>query len=213
MLRYCPTCDRSSKDTRFVGEFCEVCVIKKLAKKLPNKARVTYCKRCERLKTSLGYVDFDDKALANVITRDVCGKDCTAKVKSLYGDVATVSFTFHVGEDEVQIDKKLEVEKNHLICQDCYRKSSGYYEALVQIRGNSNRVESMITKIRKFVTANAAFITKIEELDGGVDLYVSDKKVMNTFFLVTRINPTRSYTLYGKKGGTDVYRNIYALRL
>ncbi len=213
MLKYCPTCERSSKEIRFIGEFCEACIIKKLAKRLPNTIKVSYCKRCERLKAPGGYVEFDNKALASVITHDVCERNSTAKVKSFDGDVTVVDFIYNVEGEQVHVEMKEGIEKKHLICRDCYRKSSGYYEALVQLRGDRIRMENMVTKIKNFLASNSAFITKIEELDEGLDVYVSDKKAMNAFFLYSRINPKRSYTLYGIKEGREVYRNIYALRL
>ena len=68
-------------------------------------------------------------------------------------------------------------------------------------------------KLTKYVEANGAFISKTEKEGTGIDMYISNKKLVSAFFMLYRLKPKRSYTLYGMKHGKELYRNIYALRL
>ncbi|HIH50177.1 TPA: hypothetical protein HA291_01835, partial [Candidatus Micrarchaeota archaeon] len=89
----------------------------------------------------------------------------------------------------------------------------GYYEALVQLRGDWDRINSLIRNITKYVERRNGFIAKIEKVENGKDVYLSDKLMANAFFHDYDLKPTRSFRLYGMKRGKKVYRNTYSLRL
>lgn len=69
-------------------------------------------------------------------------------------------------------------------CEICQKKESGYYEAILQIRGQNQIPENKITKIyhklREKFSKNQnrqEFVTKIKEKHGGIDLYTSSAKL------------------------------------
>jgi NMD protein affecting ribosome stability and mRNA decay len=122
-----------------------------------------------------------------------------------------VNITYKVNEDFVVFNNTFDVKRIHQICQECYRKSSGYYEALIQLRGDKEKVNLMFQKLSKFITNKGAFISKVEELERGFDIYVSDKLITKSFFPTYKLKPKSSYTLYGIKNGRKIYRNTYLL--
>lgn len=213
MIRYCPTCNRSTEQVRFIGEFCENCVARKIEADLGSSVTVVYCKRCMRIKTNEGYQKEEKESLASVISKELCNSKCKVKVKRFDSESAFVELTFHVGDDSVTVEREIGLKMKHMICQDDYRKSSGYYEAVVQLRGSKERVERMAEKIQKFIAIRNAFIAKFEEIDKGIDLYVSDKKTMKWFFLMYKLAPKTSYTLYSVRQGKKIYRDTYLLKL
>ncbi len=213
MIRYCPTCDRTSDKARFVGEFCEFCVAEKVSRRFPTSARIEYCKRCGRIRTSEGYVTLNRESLGKALAKILCNSKCKIAVKKYDEASAEVTVLYPVDSDHVSFDKKISIKMAHQICQDDYRKSSGYYEAVVQLRGEKTRVLAMSKKLRNFAERRGAFVSKTEELDAGIDMYLSDKLMLRTFFLYNRLKPKASYTLFTVKNGRRVYRDTYLLKL
>lgn len=198
---------------RFIGNFCEICIAEKLKRGIPDIATIRQCRHCERIKTNEGFAMMSPNNLGRVIISEFRLKDSKAKVLERTKDSARIEFRCFVDESVVHYEKDIAIKIIHETCQDCYRRSSGYFEAVVQLRGTRSKVEKTAERIRVYVERNGAFVSKTEELEGGIDVYVSDKMLMNEFFKYYRLKPKRSYTLYGRKRGRDVYRNIYALHL
>lgn len=213
MLKHCPTCNRTTETTRFIGERCEVCLSSELAKRMPSHATVSYCKRCGRLKTPEGHEERSKASLSRALKKELCGKGCDIEVKAFDGEVADVVFTQSVDDSSVSFGKRIAVSMHHEICTTCYRRSSGYYEAIVQIRGDMYRAEKLAGTIHKYVEKNGSFVSKIDRFENGIDIYAGDKKMLQEFFMARKLKPKTSYTLYTINGGRRVYRNTYLIRL
>ena len=57
MTIHCPTCNRSSDDTRFIGSFCEFCIIKKIEKAVPDSVIIYQCRFCKMIKEGNTFVN------------------------------------------------------------------------------------------------------------------------------------------------------------
>ncbi len=188
-----------------------------MKKKIPESLALIYCKRCGRIKSPEGYRPPDKESLAGAIEHQLHHLKLQVTVRSFdlekKDKVVSVEYKFPVDGDYVFIDVDTPVTMDHQICLDDYRKSSGYYEAIIQLRGNKERIERMVVKITKFLDARGAFIGKIEETDAGIDLYTSDKSLTGKFFLFYKLKTKKSYTLYSIRKGKEIYRHTYLLRL
>lgn len=213
MIRYCPTCNRSSDEVRFIGEFCELCIITRVDKTIPKTVEIAYCKRCGRVKTREGYQRLEKNSLSDAIYHSIGNNKIKLKVRSFDSENASLQVTYEVEDDYVVFQKDIKLKMKNEICKDCYRKSSGYYEALVQLRGDKILIERMVKRIVHFLELRGAYVTKTEEIDKGIDLYISDKVLANKFFMFNKIKPKKSFDLFGMKKGKKLFRNIYALRL
>ena len=213
MAIHCPICNKSSDDIRFIGEFCEDCTIDKLKRKLPNSAEVYQCKSCERIRVGMDNFQLTKSALTAALKMVLKAPDCDFKVVSYSNTEAVLRFNCSVDGSAVGFDKRIDLRIRKWMCKDCVRKVSGYYEALVQLRGDTFLVERMLKKMESYVKRNNAFISKKEKINSGYDLYISDKKLVSYFFSLYKLKPERSYTLYGMKKGKKLYRHIYSLRL
>ncbi len=212
MTIYCPLCNKSSDDIRFVGNFCEECVIKKLEKNLPSVVTIYQCRWCRRIKEGKTFSHISKKALARAAKLELKLKE-EVKVKDYkYEDFIDAALVFDVDGEKVIVPRKLEFKIAHETCQRCYQISSGYYESVVQLRGDKQRIENLIAKITKYVQRRGGFIAKIDNVDNGKDLYISDKLMTTAFFKDYDIKPVRSFRLYGMKMGRKLYRNTYALK-
>lgn len=138
---------------------------------------------------------------------------CEVKVIGHTGKEIDAVFVFEVDGERVSFPRRLQYKVLHETCQRCYRISSGYYEAVIQLRGDMYRINNLIAKVTKYVQRRGGFIAKIEDVNEGRDVYVSDKLMMNEFFKDYGLKPTRSFRLYGMKRGKKLYRNTYSLHL
>lgn len=212
MEKHCPTCGRSSSDALFIGEFCEDCIANRMRARIPDSVTVRACKVCGRVWSAGDFAE--GKGAMAVAVRQALGlKDCTIKVGRLGDDDAELRFTCDIDGGIVSFTKTLEIRRQYESCRQCSRKSAGYYEAVVQLRGEQGKVSTMLAALERHMARRGAFISKIRELREGFDIYVSDKKAAAEFFSLRKLKPKTSYTLYGMKRGKKLYRNIYSMRL
>jgi len=101
------------------------------------------------------------------------------------------------------------------ICNLCIKKTSNYYEAILQIRPKSKEVLDFIKK--DLSQKNKAFITKEEHLKYGYNLYLTSQNYAKNLasLLKDKFNAEIkfSYILFGKKDGKDIYRTTILVRL
>jgi nonsense-mediated mRNA decay protein 3 len=214
-LKYCPICNTASDKSEFVGEICISCFRKKGLHNLPGKLEIARCKRCGRVKSPLGW-RWDKEATLNAIAeRGLKTKNYKVSLKSLdyKAGKATAVFTTEVDGKSVDIEKEIELEVKNAICDACYKKAAGYYEAVVQIRGNLGKVETVIGRLTRYLEKRNAFVAKIDEYSYGSDVFTSDKKMTQSFLDGYRLHARKSFQLYGVKNGKKVYRHIYSVEL
>ncbi|MDE1870490.1 MAG: hypothetical protein KGH71_05955 [Candidatus Micrarchaeota archaeon] len=210
MARHCPTCNRSSDDIRFFGEFCEICTIEKLGRKIPTELKITICKRCDRLRFGNEFIERDDALLGDLLQKGF--KEWDVKLISSTGDAAIVELAKpdqHI--DGIRQEIKLIYQKQ--LCPKCNRRAASYYEGIIQLRGSPERVQKMLQKLEKVFEANDEFFSRVDPVNNGINVFISSKKLAAAFMSERGLKPTMSYELYGLKNGKKLYRNTYALHL
>ncbi|MCL4373878.1 MAG: 60S ribosomal export protein NMD3 [Candidatus Marsarchaeota archaeon] len=213
MTKYCPICNRSSDDVKFFGEICAYCTIDMLKKKIPSTAKIYTCRFCGRVKAGADYERISKASLARALQGQLSTSDCKVSVSDFDIEHRRATAEFSCYEGELAFTKEVKLSIEHKTCQTCYRQRSGYYEAVIQLRGSSEAVGKVLGRLEAYVSRNGAFIAKEEAVRKGYDIYVSDKLVASGFFSYYRLKPLKSYELYGLKRGRKVYRNIYAVSL
>ena len=213
IIKHCPICNRPSDEVRFVGEFCEHCVAEKVRGTIPDHATISQCRGCMRVLTKEGHVPLDNDSMAAAIWASLHNNKCKVEVTGFNDIGAESNITLETEYGSVRFEKKIKVKRTHEMCTECFRMRSGYYEAIVQLRGNPQRIDSMIGKLTRYLEKRNTLITKAESVNNGVDIYTTDKLVTSEFMKDYELKPTRSYTLYGLKHGNKLYRNTYLLRL
>ena len=213
MAIHCPTCNRSSSDARFIGEFCEFCTADKIRGTIADSIDMYRCARCGNIRVKGVYKPLGNVALSDLINSEIHVRDCTAKVTGYLKDKAEVEYTCELDGGVAKVEKAIAIRSIKQICQRCYRISSGYYEALVQLRGDVVKADKIAVKLMDFIAKNGAFISKTEQVQNGFDIYVSDKKLTQEFLKEKRLKAKLSATLATIKGGKRLYRNTYLLRV
>lgn len=208
MPRYCPTCNRSSNDIRFHGDFCYDCASRKFLASLPSHAEITKCKRCDRLKIEGRYEPFSAHLLEAIIARGLSRYG--VHLLSFDEQSAMVEISKHDSNGTLAVVSNMKLKYSKVLCEQCYKKAANYHEAVMQLRGNRKQVEQFMNAVIRHFEANNEFVSKVEIVDNGVDLYLSSKKMAREYIMRRRLKPTASYTLAGLKGGRKVYKNTYA---
>ena len=120
------------------------------------------------------------------------------------------------------------VRVKNTVCRRCSRQLGSYYEAILQIRSASGKLEDAMREEALAMTENSVarqaatnrqlFITKMELVPGGVDVYLSSislgkaitKELGDAFCAETKESPK----LVGQTtDGQDMYRLTYLVRL
>lgn len=118
-------------------------------------------------------------------------------------------------EDEGEVEVKATLE----LCRDCSRKAGGYYEAILQLRGDTDLVTSGVDEILSTLNKDQkALLTTLNKLKEGTDLYFASTQVARkgAKTLVEKYGGSlkESARLHGvDKSGKNIYRVTVSLRL
>ncbi|BCS91295.1 MAG: NMD protein affecting ribosome stability and mRNA decay [Candidatus Micrarchaeota archaeon] len=209
MAIYCPFCNASSDEKDFIDNICIDCYIKRNVREQDLNIEIYRCKSCGRVKYKDEFYKEDSAILKSIINSKLEKKG----IKII--DIADDSFYAEISSFNSKAYTKLKIvlDYKQTICKRCSLMKSSYYEAIVQIRASVTTTEVIIKRLLRFVNLKGEFVSKIEYLKNGADVYVSSKKIMNEFFANhTKIKPQVSYKFSKYIDGKPFYKNIYLLR-
>jgi nonsense-mediated mRNA decay protein 3 len=201
----CPKCGRTSDKVRFIEAFCIDCYPVNI--RIPKKLEIDQCKRCERMRIKGEWVNYNRKK----IDEYVCGK-CRGDFESARYDEGTITFIIKKDEDELEVERSVDVEIRTVMCRQCSRISGGYYQGLIQLRGDERKVERLADKLIKKLE-KSTFITKAEEKENGLDLYVGSSKAVIGLVAEMKLKALITKKLVGLEEGKRLYRTTFLIRL
>lgn len=199
MKRFCYKCGKvESEDNPLIGGLCQECLSSRPLLALPE-LRVVICPRCGMARVGgtwlgteleegvrglmlsrLKVAKFTGNSWEFVPLEQVKGVEVEIGVEREKSSLkVAVSLKGKLDERQVvplqqQVVTEIPLERH--ICRVCKLKAGGYYEAILQVRGGD------ISRIREVVESEAmqasaedarVFITKVEEVEGGVNFYLS----------------------------------------
>jgi len=203
----CPKCGKNNKEKSFVGPFCSDCYEFKI--RIPKHTKVRECKKCGRIKMNKGWTVYNKKKIEEYVKEKFKGG--FEKI-DYYLDSFTAVMYFRVEGKLYMVDKKFEPKLEVTVCPECSKKSGGYFEAIIQVRGDQTKIDKFAMKLEKFLR-NTTFITKTKELKEGIDLYVGSSKAVVNMFRELRMKAKISRKLFTQKKGKRMYRTTFAIRV
>lgn len=206
----CPRCGVNSNKVNFIGSFCVNCYEIKVKLPKPSEAHFTKCKRCGKMLFKGEWQKFDIQKVINNL------------FKKSKGEFDTVNYDMGRGvllfrKEKEGVEKVLEaafpIDITVNICPDCSRMSGGYFEAIIQLRGdNLERLRQYADSLQKRIKEKT-FVTKVEEKKEGIDLYIGNSKVVLKDLNDRNIPCVISRKLFGKKEAKLIYRTTFLIRL
>jgi nonsense-mediated mRNA decay protein 3 len=199
----CPKCGRSDEKIKFIDAFCTDCYPIKI--ELPGKMGFERCGRCSRMKFRGEWMAYNERKLKEYIL----GK-CKGDFESADYDIESQMAFFMIRGSK--IERFLPVDFIKTICQQCSRISGGYYEGIIQLRGNRAKMEKyadmLMGKLERIT-----FITKTEEKEEGLDLYVGRSKPVVKLMSDLGLKTLMTKKLVGRDQGKRLYRTTFLIRL
>jgi nonsense-mediated mRNA decay protein 3 len=200
--------------------------------KAPATVDVARCRHCGAVLLDGEWSDIPwERAIPRLLVRDsqVDGRAGTVRfaydVREEDANNLELAVTARVAVDDVEVVERFRtrVRVRPEVCPSCSRRRGQYYEGILQVRAAGRplapderdlvrrRVEAHVARTR------GAFVMKVEEVHGGLDVYLSSNRLAKAVArdlrgeLGGRVAP--SPKLYGRRDGKEVHRVTYLLRL
>ena len=233
---FCVNCGKEDKDT--IKGLCVDCFLdgRKMVE-LPHHIDLERCTNCEEYFVGGSWKQMELSDAAEDVTVDsmaVIRESVVTDVGTAFDKLDDRNFTVSL---EVTTDTSGYVSMNNasttvrlknVVCKRCSRQLGNYYESTLQIRSGSKDLDNdirdeIVRKVRDDIESAAKtnrqlFITKVEEVAGGVDILLSSISAGRT--LARNLSDSyggeykESSKLVGMTDdGREMYRLTYLMRL
>jgi nonsense-mediated mRNA decay protein 3 len=233
---FCVKCGKEDVET--IDGLCVSCFLEgKKFISFPHHIDLYRCANC-------GFYSVSDEWIEK--TQDVAVVDAALSVMAVLPEAKVVSvgtkidtqeektFVVHVQADieirgvKVTDEASTIVRLKNTVCKRCSRQLGSYYEAIIQVRsGEKNLDDDIRDEIVRRVTADVErmsknnrdlFISKVTEVTGGVDFYLSStstaKNLTRGLVETYGAEEKESSSLIGQSSqGLEVYRVTFLVRL
>jgi len=204
---------------------------------LPHHIDVNVCTNCDSFQMGEYWVESDRRIIAEQVTRnalewlkdvDLIEAECTSLQQDEATFLVTVDSVLSIADCETEDVASTLVRFKNTVCKRCSRLLGNYYESIIQIRSGGRTVSDelrneVLERVESFVANQARtnrhlFITKMELVIGGVDVYLSSIPLGKTLSKALCdqycAEGDESAKLVGQdRDGLDMYRVTYLVRL
>lgn len=204
---------------------------------MPHHVDLQICANCGDLKFGNRWVTKDrqeaieDAAVDSIMAikeAKVVGVEVASSEQDPYSYVVVADITLNIDGVVVEDTSATIVRLKNTVCKRCSRQLGNYYESILQIRADSkgksqrimrralNRVQNLVDS--QSISNRQLFITKTEEVQGGIDVYLSSislgkaaaKDLSDNYCAETK----EASKLVGQTtDGQEMYRVTYLVRL
>lgn len=216
---FCFLCGK--KTDTLIDSYCQECYDKEFKiTKFPKKIEVTECSKCKRMHIENRWVESTiEEALKNKIK--AMGKIESVNIEEKEPKKFEVTVKGYAkGSGNLKEERLIiPVHIVRLVCPTCSRKYGGYYEAVIQLRGErlTKALEFIDERMTEIEAKDPKAFYFIEDAKGGLDFKIGSKKAANKLADMIRrefkTDLKKSYKLVTRKDGNDVYRTYIAIRI
>ncbi len=201
----CPRCGRTSDKVEFIDAFCIDDY--PLNIKVPDRVELEQCTRCGRMRLRGEWTPYSDKKVEGLVL-----SRCKGDFEGASYDVAYQTASFSVKKGSARVERKIPLDIRRTICPQCSRMSGGYFEGIIQLRGDRAKAERLAeTLLRKL--EKKTFVTRTEEKDEGLDLYIGSSKAVVALMGELGLKVLITKKLVGREEGKRLYRTTFLIRL
>ena len=224
-MKTCPSCGRTeSPQLKFIQSFCEQCHFQhhKLYD-APPLLDVEQCQKCRKARLSGEWKAFSNdelkKWLVGKIKTPFKIKSSGLRLQETLSEEgkrnydAYLDVEFEAEGITVKRIIPIRIRISQTQCRECSLRSGGYFEAIIQLRGDREKIEKLANRIARRVEREKGFVSKTEEKKEGLDMYISSKQSAHEALGWLKAHYNTSRTLAGRKEGKELYRTTYCIRL
>lgn len=225
MEKFCPKCGKTVEKLFGPRKVCVDCYREAHDfVEIPDEINFDQCSVCGNYKIKNVWKGFesDEKLVFDVLGQyekeDV---EMGASFKR-QGEVYNVKVVMeeNINGERIRQVKEVQLVPEKKQCRKCSRFHGGYFEAILQIRGDVTENifgEMMEFAGRKTSEDRSNFVSNVEEIHGGYDVYVSSMNMLRSIlqFLKERLKVEEEWSkeLVGQKEGQEVYRTVVSARI
>lgn len=198
---FCIKCGKPAK----VGNFCSECFLERENLFGLKDFTFVYCGLCGLNKDELiDRIKGSIKSSNEIIDIKVSTKIVGNKVHTTVKCIGKINGLKKEGEE-----KSLVILRQKM-CDMHVKLSGGYYEAVIQVRGENK--EDILKRLVKNLPEKS--IINVEKLPEGYNLKIMRKAnaAAAAKHFMEKYDVKTSFKLVGSKKGTKLYRNFYAIR-
>ena len=234
----CFRCGRRFADAQLVKGLCADCFVETSAPlELPQHLAILVCGSCGSVLRGKTWspAPEGDALVERVLSENTFARE-GVEVRGLTwsrgrGDERSfdieVRAALSVGGTEFVRTYPVHVKLRNSICDVCSRKSGSYFEAILQVRAFEGALagdhKEHIREVVEVAVARQAqkerevFLTKVEEVHGGLDFYLSSTSAGQRIAAGLRdelsATLTRSGKIAGARDGAELQRTTFSVRL
>lgn len=207
-MKFCFVCGK--KTEKLIEGYCEDCYNNSFNLiQTPKEVTIFRCSKCKKIKQKNDWndIEIEDliknniKVLGNNVKVEVIGDKIFAR--------GSLKNSKKVKEDETH---EINIKTVKVLCPECSRRLGGYYEAIMQLRGNMP--EEVLSFIDKEIKEKSFY--RIDSVKGGFNLYIGNKNIANQIAdkikRIYNLEVKKSFKLYTKKEGKDVYKSVFSVK-
>ena len=235
-MRFCVECGKDVENT--VHGMCMDCFLRdRTLLTLPDHVDLEVCTECGQFHNHGDWVSMGmEKAIRQAAREELaCVKEGRIVSTSYdidprdeYNYLVTLYSTIDIEGFETEGSASTIVRIKNTVCRICSRRTGNYYESILQIRSSGRELDPdlqdrALARVERLVddaaTTDAnAFITKMELVPGGVDVYLSlialGRACCKDLADIYCAETDESSKLVGQtRDGLDMYRVSYLVRL
>jgi len=181
---------------------------------IPSQIEITFCRDCDAYKIGGEWKkgDMQREIEEYIKNRIKAGLPYECEIKE---NKVTCIGKFE--GRKIKEEKEVEIKEKYKLCPKCSLRKGGYFEAILQIRGKIANEKEIEETIMRNVEEKQSFVSKKEEVKGGIDYYIGSKKAAKKAAQeikeITGGELKVSSSLIGIKDGKRIYRDTYSIRL
>lgn len=206
-MKFCFICGKKTKN--LTEGYCEECYKNEFKLlKVPEKFSFTICPRCNYVKHRNNWKDVE---IEELIKQEIKPLGKIVEIKVEKNDKIHISVKGFL-KDYKNLKKEVYIiplKLKKILCPQCIKKSTGYYEAILQLRGNVT--DNIIDFIDNQAVIQNEFY-RLERVKNGLDFYIVNKSFANRTaeLIKKRFKATikKSFKVVTRKEGKNIYRNI-----
>ncbi len=203
----CPKCGANSDEKAFIEAFCVDCY--PISIRCPKKLEIEQCRQCKKIRLKGEWTGYSRQKISEYVI-EKCKGDYTQGSYDIEKQEAEFTVMKEGNQAKITIGVPTEIKPS--MCRHCSQISGGYFEGIIQLRGDRKKVEKMAGMFIKNISKRS-FITKEKEKDNGLDLYVGSSKAVIDILSEMGIKALITRKLVGRQEGRRLYRTTFLVRV